>query len=95
LLPEISRSYTRDFPKVEEYYYLFLFFYGRNTGKTYLISAGIFTGSFLKNLGKFLKYQEISREKNEKAADIWRKNCRNFFLGDHASTYKILPLEEQ
>ncbi len=27
----------------------------------------------------------MSREKYEKAADIWRKNCRNFFLG-----YQIL-----
>jgi hypothetical protein len=61
------------------------FFYGKNIGKTYLISAGIFPGSFLKNLGNFLKYQEISREKYEKAADIWRKNCRNCFLGQDSS----------
>jgi hypothetical protein len=61
---------SRNFPKVEEYYYFFVFFYGKNTGKTYLISAGIFPGSFLKNLGNFMKYQEISREKNEKVADI-------------------------
>jgi hypothetical protein len=57
------------------------FFYGKNTGKTYLISAGIFPGSFPKNLGNFVKYQEISREKYEKVADIRIKNCRNFFFG--------------
>jgi hypothetical protein len=78
---EITHEISRKFPIVEEYYYFYVFFYGKNAGKTYLISAGIFPGSCLKNLGNFLKYQEISRKKYEKAADIWRKNCRIFFLG--------------
>jgi hypothetical protein len=41
----------------------------------------VFTGKFPE---KSWKLPDISRnfpKKNEKAAEIWRKNCRIFFLG--------------